>query len=91
MSPLGKREPALAAGAITAGVALLVAYGLLDDIQARAWEAFALIIIPPLAQAVATRYSVFSPRTIEKAGLNPEVVQERADDPAVLPFRPPAK
>lgn len=88
---LGKREPALVAGAITAAMALLVSYGVLDNVKAHAWETLALILIPPIAQAIITRFSVFSPRTIEKAGLNPEKVQERADDPSIPPFRPPAK
>lgn len=86
---LGKKEPALIAGAITAAVALLVSYGVLGESQARAWETLALILIPPLAQAVLTRFSVFSQNTIEQAGLDPEVVQERARDPEVVPFRPP--
>jgi hypothetical protein len=84
---LGKKEPAAVAGIITAVVALLVSYGVFDDTKARSWETLALILIPPIAQAVITRQSVFSPHTIEQAGLSPEAVQERASDPEVLPFR----
>jgi hypothetical protein len=86
---LGKREPAIIAGIITAAVALLVSYGIFDSAQARAWETLALVVIPPLAQAIITRQSVFSPATIERAGLSPEAVQERADDPQIPPYRPP--
>jgi hypothetical protein len=86
---LGKREPALIAGAITALVAVLIAHNVLEESQARAWETLALIVIPPLVQAFVTRQSVFSPATIERAGLSPEAVQERADDPQIPPYRPP--
>lgn len=81
-----KKEPALVAG-VAAVIAVLLAYNLVTPQQAEAWEKIGVLLIVPLIQAVITRQTVFSPSTIEQAGLDPKEVQRRADDPSVIPLR----
>jgi hypothetical protein len=83
-----KKEPALAAG-VGAVIAVALVYRWVSPEQAVAWEKVAMLVIVPILQAVLTRSAVFSPNTIQQAGLNPEEVQRRADDPAVQPYREP--
>lgn len=61
-----KHEPAALIGLITAALALLVVYGVLDLQKAGAWEAV-LIAAVPLAQGLVTRFFVWCPRSVEKA------------------------
>lgn len=61
-----KHEPAAIIGLLTAVLALLVAYGLLDLERAGAWEAL-LIVAVPLAQGLVTRFFVWCPRSVERA------------------------
>lgn len=77
-----RQEPALLTGAVTAAIGLLFVYGLLDERQASAWTQMLVALLPILSGAV-TRFLVFAPRTLEKAGLHPSEVQERAKDPEV--------
>jgi hypothetical protein len=84
-----KKEPALAAG-VGAVLAVGLVYRWVTPEQAVAWEALAMLVVVPVLQAVLTRSAVFSPNTIRQAGLNPEEVQRRAEDPAVQPYREPA-
>jgi hypothetical protein len=83
-----KKEPAAAAG-VAAVLAVALVYRWVTPEQAVAWEALAMLVVVPIAQALWTRSRVFSPNTIQQAGLNPEEVQRRADDPAVQPYREP--
>ena len=81
-----RSEPSLLIGLLTAVVALLVVYRVLDEQQAQAWQTL-LFALLPLLQALVTRQLVFAPRTIEKAGINPAEVERRAEDPDIPPYR----
>jgi hypothetical protein len=85
---LVEREPALVAGGVgtalvSAFVALLVSFTKIDVQQASALEAFgtALAMAAPVLVAWWTRGRVFSPATLERAGLIPEHVERVAEDP----------
>jgi hypothetical protein len=84
-----KNEPNLAIG-VAAAVALAVTYKWITPDQAEAWRDLLTIVVIPLVHAVVARQNSFAPGTLEKAGLDPKVVEERAKDPMVQPFRPPA-
>lgn len=85
-----KKEPALLAGA-GAVIAVLVAYNLVTPEQAEAWNKVAVLLLVPIAQALLTRSAVFSRNTIEQAGLSPDEVQRRAEDPMTPPFKEPSR
>jgi hypothetical protein len=87
-APLVEREPALVAGGVgtalvSAFVGLLASFGKLNVQQSSALEAFgyALVMAAPVLVAWWTRGRVFSPATLEKAGLTPEHVEAVAEDP----------
>lgn len=80
------KEPALLVGIFTAVLSLLVVFGVLDEKQSAAVLAV-IVAAAPILQGIVTRQFVFSPHTIKEAGLNPEDVVERAQDPAVVPYR----
>lgn len=96
-APLVDREPALVAGGaasasvgvlISAFIGMLIAFDLVDPKQASALEAFLVVfattaaMVTPWVAAKWTRSRVFAPATLEKAGLDPEHVEEVAKDPA---------
>lgn len=87
-APLVDREPALVAGGVgtalvSAFVGLLASFGKLNVQQSSALETFgyALVMAAPVLVAWWTRGRVFSPATLEKAGLDPQDVEEVAADP----------
>lgn len=77
-----KSEPAMVAG-IAAVVGLLVAHGIINQMQGGAWAAFGAAVVIPLLQAWWTRHHVMPVDTIRDAGFDPERVKNRAADPGV--------
>lgn len=62
-----RKEPAMVAGFVTAIVALLVVYGILDERQAAAWTAVLVVVGgSPIVQGFITRFLVFSPNTVDE-------------------------
>jgi hypothetical protein len=78
-----KTEPTMTAGVVAAVVGLLVAYGIVNELQGAAWAAFGMAVVVPLAQAWWTRRHVIPVDTIRNAGLNPERVKDRAENPGI--------
>ena len=91
------REPALVAGGaasvsvgvlITSFIAMLTTFGIVDAKQASVLEVFLVAFVSlaatftPWVAARWTRGKVFSPATLEKAGLVPKHVEEVAADPS---------
>lgn len=90
---LSDREPALLAGGaasvvVSASVALLAAFGVLDVRQASAVEAFvlALLTAAPMVAAVWARRRVMPVATVERAGHDPAQVKADAANDAITPF-----
>lgn len=82
-SPLQTEPAVTVATGVSALMALLVYYGVLDVQGAGVWTTFGIVVIIPFLQALITRMHVFSENTIRDAGLDPAAVEERASDPQI--------
>jgi hypothetical protein len=76
------KEPAAFAGVLSAASVLIVSYGLMTQEEVGMWAGLVLALIP-LIQGFWTRDKVVPVDTIKEAGLTPEVIKERAEDPSI--------
>jgi hypothetical protein len=71
------REPAMAVGVVSAGMALLVSYGVLSGERATLWGTL-LTVLLPIVQGWVTRHFVVSVSKIHAAGLSTQIISHRA-------------
>jgi hypothetical protein len=82
------REPALFIGLLVAALNFLIRALEIDGIDDQTVQAVASFLVI-LGGALLTRAKVMPVATIKEAGLSPEAVKERAEDPAVTPHAGP--
>ena len=82
------REPALFIGLIVAALNFLIRALEIDGIDDQTVQAVASFLVI-LGGALLTRAKVMPVATIKEAGLSPEAVKERAENPAVTPHPGP--
>lgn len=82
------REPAMLTGVVVALLGALFHWLDLPALDSDTAEAIATAVLT-VAGALLVRAKVMPVSTIKEAGMDPQLVQERADNPLITPFREP--